>query len=86
MPCYVKVRLQVDPLVSSSDLGEDPQQVPRDPLGTAFGAERDLGTLFCLGYFWLSRASFPVCTFVGSGAEETKDGRESNREEKSRGS
>lgn len=42
MPCYVKVRLQVDPLVSSSDLGEDPQQVPRDPLGTAFGGRAGL--------------------------------------------
>lgn len=54
----------MDPLVSSSDLDEDPPQVQRDILGTAFGAEQDLGTLLCLGYFWLGRASFPVCTFV----------------------
>lgn len=64
MPCYVKVKLQVDPLVSSSDLAKDPHQVQRDTLGIAFGAEQDLGTLFCLGYFCLSRASFLVCTFV----------------------
>lgn len=71
----------MDPLVSSSYLGEDPQQVQRDTLGTAFGAEQDLGNSL-LSWLLLAqqgKAFLSARLFVGCGAEGAKDGKASGK-------
>lgn len=64
------------PPISSSDLDEDPPQVQRDILGTAFGAEQDLELSFVLATSGSAGQAFlSVHLFIGSGTEGTKDGK-----------